>query len=242
VKRKVVSIVVRSILVISALVPGIALGDPVDELENTLLAQGKYKEVSQEAEKLGSPRALALASQGAVYYAVYQARSDEEKRSWFKRGEELARKAIQLDPNYSEAYMALGLALGRLAQYANLFSQASLANQVRQAFEKSIQLNPNYAEPKVGLALWHAELVAKKLGFLFGARADRVEPLMEEALKLQPDRIIFHVEYAYAMILLGKKEKAKALLEKALSLPARTAEDRYEQERAKKLLAEIRGG
>lgn len=226
-------------MVIGALASVPALGATLSELQ-TLFDQGKYREVAEEAQKLGNSEGLALASKAAAFYAIYQAQGDREKREWFKRAEELARKAIELDPKNPRAYMALGRALGRLALYANLFSQASLANQIRQAFEKAIELDPNYPEPKVGLALWHAELVAKKLGFLFGARADRVEPLMEEALKLQPDRIIFHVEYAQAMILLGKKDKARALLEKALSLPAKTAEDRYEQKRARKMLAELK--
>ncbi|WP_460172566.1 hypothetical protein [Thermus sp. FJN-A] len=214
------------------------LGATLPELEG-LFEQGKYQEVAQEASKLGGSEALALASKAAAFYAIYQAQGDTEKREWFKRAEELARRAIQLDPKNPRAYMALGRALGRLAEYANLFSQAALANQIRQAFEKAIELDRSYPEPKVGLALWHAQLVAKKLGFVFGARADRVEPLMDEALSLQPNRIIFHVEYARAMVLLGKKDKAKALLEKALSLPVKTAEDKYEQEHARKLLGEL---
>ncbi|GAA6744245.1 tetratricopeptide repeat protein [Thermus antranikianii] len=206
----------------------------------SLIDAGKFKEAVEAGTKLGTSEGYSLASKAAAYFAIYLASTDDEKRDWFRQAESLARRAIELDPKNPQAYMALGRALGRLAEYANLFSQVSLGLQIRQAFEKAISLDPSYPEPKVGLALWHAELTAKGVGFLFGAQARRVEPLMEEALRLQPNRIIFHVEYARAMLALGRKDKAKTLLERALSLPVRTAEDRFEQERARALLREVR--
>jgi hypothetical protein len=94
----------------------------------------------------------------------------------------------------------------------------------------------------VALALWHFELVQK--GWLVaatqGADGSRVEPLMKKAIELEPEVIIHRVEYARVLAAWGKKEEAKKQLEVALSLPARTAADRYDQERARKDLSQLK--
>jgi hypothetical protein len=73
-----------------------------------------------------------------------------------------------------------------------------------------------------------------------GADRSRVEPLMKKAIELEPDGIIHRVEYARVLAAWGKKEEARKQLEVALSLPAQTAADRYDQERARRELAQLK--
>ncbi len=48
------------------------------------------------------------------------------------------------------------------------------------------------------------------------------------------------MEYARVLAAWGKKEEARKQLEVALSLPAKTAADRYDQERARQELAKLK--
>ena len=117
-----------------------------------------------------------------------------------------------------------------------------LAPRIRADLEETLKRKPDHAGAMVALALWHFELVQK--GWLVaatqGADRARVEPLMRRAIELEPEAIVHRVEYARVLAAWGRKEEARKQLETALALPARTAADRYEKERAQKALAELR--
>ncbi|WP_026174979.1 hypothetical protein [Thermus igniterrae] len=208
-----------------------------------LVDAGRFQEAYEAGLKLGTPEALALAAKGASFFALYQAKP-EEKRTWFERAEKAASQAIAKDPNYAEGYFERARALGRLSQFKGILEALAegLAPRIRSDLEKTLKLDPNHAGAMVALALWHFELVQK--GWLVattqGADGARVEPLMKKAIELEPEGIIHRVEYAKVLAAWGKKEEARKQLETALALPAKTAADRYDQERARQELARLK--
>ncbi|MGC8876445.1 hypothetical protein [Thermus sp.] len=208
-----------------------------------LLDAGRFQEAYELGLKLATPEALALAAKGASFYAMYQAK-DAEKRAWFERAEKAASQAIAKAPDYPEGYFERARALGRLSQYKGILEALAegLAPRIRGDLEKTLKLKPDHAGAMVALALWHFELVQK--GWLVaatqGADGGKVEPLMRRAIELEPEGIIHRVEYARVLSAWGKTEEARKQLEVALSLPARTAADRYDQERARQELAKLR--
>jgi tetratricopeptide (TPR) repeat protein len=207
-----------------------------------LVDAGRFQEAYEAGLRLGTPEALALAAKGASFYALYQAK-DEEKRTWFERAEKAASQAIAKAPDYPEGYFERARALGRLSQYKGILEALAegLAPRIRSDLERTLRLKPDHPGAMVALALWHFELVQK--GWLVattqGADRSRVEPLMKKAIELEPDGIIHRVEYARVLAAWGKKEEARKQLEVALSLPAKTAADRYDQERARRELAQL---
>ncbi len=211
----------------------LALANPA-----ALLAEGAFKEAYAEALK---GEQYVLAARAASFYALYQAKERKEKEAWFSRAEKAAKEAIQKDPNDPEGYFELARALGRLAQYRGILQSLSLASAVRDNLKKALALKPDYAGALVALALWHLELSQKGVGWLYGARIGEVVPLFEKAIRLEPNEIIHRVEYANALIRMGKKKAALAQLQVALSLEPKDARDRYEQERAQRLLDQVLG-
>ncbi|MFM9420425.1 MULTISPECIES: hypothetical protein [Thermus] len=210
---------------------------------SALVDAGRFQEAYELGLKLGTPEALALAAKGASFYALYQAKP-EEKRTWFEKAEKAASQAIAKAPDYPEGYFERARALGRLSQFKGILEALAegLAPRIRGDLEKTLKLKPDHAGAMVALALWHFELVQK--GWLVaatqGADGSRVEPLMQKAIELEPDGIIHRVEYARVLAAWGKKEEARKQLETALSLPAKTAADRYDQERARQELARLK--
>uniref|UniRef100_A0A831U523 Tetratricopeptide repeat protein n=1 Tax=Thermus islandicus TaxID=540988 RepID=A0A831U523_9DEIN len=209
----------------------------------SLVDAGRFQEAYEAGVRLGTPEALALAAKAASFYALYQAK-DEEKRAWFEKAERAASQAIAKAPDYPEGYFERARALGRLAQYKGVLEALAegLAPRIRSDLERTLKLKPDHAGAMVALALWHFELVQK--GWLVaatqGADGGRVEPLMRRAIELEPEAIIHRVEYARVLSAWGKREEARKQLEVALSLPARTAADRYDQERARKELSQLK--
>ncbi|MFC0594834.1 hypothetical protein ACFFFP_01325 [Thermus composti] len=208
-----------------------------------LLDAGRFREAYELGLKLSTPEALALAAKAVSFYAMYEAKP-EEKRAWFERAEKAASQAIAKDPDYPEGYFERARALGRLSQYKGILEALTegLAPRIRNDLEKTLKLKPDHAGAMVALALWHFELVQK--GWLVaatqGADGGKVEPLMKKAIELEPEGIIHRVEYARVLAAWGRKEEARRQLETALSLPARTAADRYDQERARQELAKLK--
>lgn len=74
------------------------------------------------------------------------------------------------------------------------------------------------------------------MGWLYGGRRDQVLPLVTRGVELGPERVSLRIELAVALRALGREDEAREQLRAALELPARTAADRAEQERARRLL------
>jgi len=216
-----------------ALALGVALAGPAD-----LLKEGEFQAAYRQALDAGQ---YVLAARAASFYAMYQAKDRSAKEAWFDRAEKAAREAIRQNPNDPEGYFELARALGRLAQYRGILQSLSLASAVRDNLNKALALKPDYAGAMVALALWNLELAQKGVGWLYGARIGRVIPLFEKAIRLEPEEIIHRVEYASALARMGKKQAALAQLNAALGLAPKDARDRYEQERAQRLLAQLLG-
>lgn len=214
---------------------------------------GRYREVYEKALARKDAWGYVLASYAATNYARYQA-SDKERQDWFRRAADAAREAVKLAPGQkgtpslnasveAKAYFALGQALGRYVQYAGLFTQALLVNQIRSAFSKVIELAPDFPDPKIGMALWHAEGVARNICLIFGCRRDQVQVFLNaaEAQRSNSKRVILgYVDGGYANLLINDLKEAERTLTTALSLTPKTAEDYYEQERAKGLMEELK--
>jgi len=205
-----------------------------------LIDKGEFQAAYKEAMAAGNAEGYALAAQAASYYAGFKASGDKEKEQWYSKAEAAAKKAIELDPEYPEGYFELARAQGRLAQFRGILASLGLAGSVRDNLNKTLELDPNHDAAMVALAIWNLELAQKGVGWMYGASVNNVIPLFEKAISLNPTEIAHRLEYGSALIRLEKPDEAKVQLQKALELPAFTFADRMNQEKAKKLLEEIK--
>ncbi|GIW24855.1 hypothetical protein [Meiothermus sp.] len=204
-----------------------------------LVDEGKFQEAYEAGLRLGSAEGLTLAAKAASYFAGYLAK-DSEKADWFGRAEAAARRAIQADTDYAEAYFELARAQGRLSQYRGILESLGLAGSIKENLDKTLRLNPRHAGAKVALALWHHSLISKNVGWLYGANGNVILPLFNEAIQLEPQTIIHKVELAGVLAAQGKKEDARKQYEAALAIAPKTAADRFDLERARQEMAALR--
>ena len=59
------------------------------------------------------------------------------------------------------------------------------------------------------------------------------------SVAIQPDRVIHHVELGRTYAALGRKQEARAELNKGLALPSREKDDNESKDRARKALAAL---
>lgn len=204
------------------------------------LDAGNWQAAAKTASALNTSAGYALAAEATTLGAGISGSS----KAQYQQAQTYAQKAISLDKNNAEAYFELARAQGRLAQSAGILQSLGLAGDMKKNLQKAISLKPNLAGAYVALGLWNAELNAKggAARAATGARADQVAPNFNKAISLEPNRIVHRLEYARALMLLSKDNKAKAVeqLNKAVSLPAKTFWDKRDQQAAQQLLAKLK--
>jgi tetratricopeptide (TPR) repeat protein len=182
------------------------------ETAQSLYAKGAFLEAYKTALALNTSAGFAFAARNLDHVAGDQPAAKRE--ALYVECEALARKAIALDAKNADGYFELGAAVGHLG----------VATQVRDNFERALQLNPRHILALGALGRWHAEIVSRGVGFLFGGDAGKVTTLFERAIAADPKSIFARVEYARSLLVLDAKvnrNKARELLEVAVSLTAR---------------------
>lgn len=181
-----------------------------------------------------------LAARAAADHAVYVlAQADiplGEQVVWLRHSAQAAERATALDPGSAQALVYLARARGEIARRSGILQNLNVAGDLKQLFDAALALNPTDPDALVGLGMWHLELVENGVGWLYGGRRDQVLPLVEAGVAAAPQQVNLRVEYATALKALGQPERAREQLELALTLPATSAVDRAEQERARALL------
>lgn len=223
----------------------LAVGAAVAQEPATLWQQGEYAaayEGVSNALKDGETAALQmLAARAAADQAVYVLAVDgsplAEQLTWLRRSVAAAERAVALAPDSAQAVVYLARARGEIARRSGILQNLNVASDLKGLFDRALALDPNDPDALVGLAMWHLELVENGVGWLYGGRRDQVLPLLEAGVAAAPQQVNLRLEYATALTSLGDSAKAREQLELALTLPATTAVDRAEQEKAKTLLA-----
>ena len=171
----------------------------------------------------------------------------------------LHERATALVATNPEYFSALGVALSERMRELPFMQQAVLAGKLKKAFAKSVELDPNHVPGLIGLARFYtnapeiaggslekakelAERVKKLAPFYgefeLGTVAERGEEFadahthFEAAVKLQPNHGGAHAAAGRMLAKLGRKDEARAELQRALELDAKN-------EGAKRALAEL---
>lgn len=196
--------------------------------------------VADESSAAAQRLAARAAADQAVYVLAAAEAGQDEQFEWLRRSVTAAERAVTLDPNASLAYVYLARGRGEIARRSGILQNLNVATELKRLFEKALELNPQDADALVGFGMWHLELVEAGVGWLYGGKRDQVMPLVEAGVAAAPEQVNLRVEYATALRAFAQPELAREQLEAALALPARSAVDRTEQERARRLLNDWR--
>ena len=210
-----------------------------------LMASGDFFQAAEIASQVGNPKGFALAASALAIHG-YELAPEEEKEQLFLRAIEYAEKAVEMDPNSSEAYLQVSHTLGRYAQIIGVAKALSggFAEKTKSAMDKAISLDPEKYRAHLSLGSWHAEIVAAA-GFmanlLYGANEADSLASYRMALELAPTSKVVHFEYAVGLMKLDGKnlDLARIHLEKAINLPGKTAYEQIVQKKAAKVLEEL---
>ncbi len=206
-----------------------------------LADRGDYAAAWEKASAVQTAAMQTVAARAASDQVVYSlARTGAplaDQLTWLNRAVAAAETAVKLDPNSAAAVVQLARAKGEIARRSGILQNLGVAPELRQLFDRALVLEPDNADALVGLAMWHLELVRNGVGWLYGGRKDAVEPLLAKGIAAAPGQVNLRVEYARALIELGKPAEARAQLELAATLPSRTASDDLEKADAAALLA-----
>lgn len=225
-------------------VPAWTAGAQSIEKARTVYAEGHFMEAADLAQLLDTSEGYAFAAKSLAIYSYYIA-PDSDKEGLFQRAADLARKAIRNDVDNPEAYLQLAHAMGRHAQTIGIVEalQKGYASQVRATIQEALRLNPDMPAAHLSLGAWHAGAVSKSAffsGLLYGASEEDALVHFERALELAPENKTVLIEYALGLLSLdaiGNGAKARDLLERAITLPAKDAYDRIIHRKAVKRLA-----
>ncbi len=206
--------------------------------------------VIQQADQLSPGNAeilYRLAKQKAQL--MLDAKSSAERKQLGTEALDAAQRAVAADPKSAEAHLSLAIVYGRLAQDESARRKIELSRLIRDEAEIAAKLNPKEDYAWHVLGRWNYEManfnaVLKALAqAIYGkfpdASNEKAVEYLEKAVALRPDRVIHQIELGRAYLAIGEKDKARAALEKGLSLPSVAKDDNETKERGRKALSQL---
>ncbi len=205
----------------------------------------------QKAVELDPNNYEALWKLSRAYVDVGETLKDKDKRrEYFKKAEEFARKAIEVNPDGSKGHLSLSVALGRVALDASPKERIRLSKEIKAEVDKALQLDPNDDIAWHVLGRWHRKLatlswIEKKFANIFlggvpkEASLEKAAEAFQKAIELNPNHINHHLQLAITYEKMGQKEKAIAEYKKVLELPIKDADDPEHKAYAKERLEDL---
>lgn len=209
-----------------------------DATEHLRLGDQEHAAFHSEAALRHYDAALALDSTNATLLTKAsgsavdlgeQEGDKERKAALFRRGAELARRAVAANPSDAEAHFALARALGRAALNVGTRDRVKYAVEIREQALAALKIDPNHPGALHVLGMWNAEVMrlngfekffAKNVlgGKVFGQAnwRDAVSNL-ERAVQVDPDRLTHRLDLALIYRDIGEKAKARQQLDLVMS-------------------------
>ena len=211
-----------------------------------LLNQGENQQALHLLQKVPETVKGSLWRKARVQYEMGRiAESKSRRMEFFRQAEKYARDAIAIDPDNSENYKWLAIALGGQAKYSATKDQIHQSREIKENIEKSLELNPDDDISCLVLSRWNYKVSA--LGFfsrtivriVYGglpkASLDEAENLLWKAIKLH-DRVTHRYNLAKVYHRMDRRNDAIKQLHLALSLPVTFPEEVEDQRKAKRKL------
>jgi tetratricopeptide (TPR) repeat protein len=214
----------------------IALGDKSYVAMDAPAALQHYEEAIKLDPK--NYEALWKASRSAVDLGSYE-RDDEKRGLDFKKAEQYARSAVEVNPGDAEGHFNLARSLGKNALTQGPKARIKYAKEVRAHALECLKIDPKHPGCLHVMGMWNAEvmrlngftrMLAKN--FLGGQIFDtaswaEAKRYMEASVANEPNRIIHHLDLAGVYRDTGDKARARAEFEAVMKLPNQDYNDRH---------------
>jgi tetratricopeptide (TPR) repeat protein len=169
---------------------------------------------------------------------------DAKKKGYSSALESMAyaKRALEADPQSSEAHLAAAIAYGVMTDFVDDRTKIEYSKFIKAEAERAIDLDPKNDYAYLVLARWNFEMtqlnpILKALAeLLYGqmppASQEKALEDFQKAIEIAPNRMIHHFCYGEALAKLGRKGQARAEYQKVLRLTATCREERGYQEKA----------
>jgi tetratricopeptide (TPR) repeat protein len=206
-----------------------------------LFAKGDYGAAAVAARALGSAEGDGLAARATLTRAAYFTADRTMAEALIDIALVDARRGQGRDAKALEPLLQEGVALGYRAKLQQSPKVARLAKAI---FDKAYALDPENTFAAMSIAAWNGEPIADLGGFLsrtlLGATQNQALKYYEQALKLDPQNPVLPIFYGFNIYRMDDEkhgDKAKALLETAVTLDAPDAFGAMLQKSARDVLA-----
>jgi tetratricopeptide (TPR) repeat protein len=204
-----------------------------------------------QAEKLGASDADTLVRIARQYALLMNdTTSEAEQRHLGEIALEYSKRAVAANPEHAKSLLSVAICYGRLIRFQDTRTKVEYSRSVKEYAERALKKDPTDSYAWHVLGAWNYELaqmgpfsravVKVVYGGLPTASNEEAERLFRKAVALAPDRVAHHAELGRTLAALGRKDEARAELDKALSLPSREKDDPESKKRAASTLAQIR--
>jgi adenylate cyclase len=170
------------------------------------LAQAVVSAVEPNLRSAEIARKKAVPTENLAAYDLYLralSELDPITKDGLERAEALLRRAIQLDPHYSDAWATLADALGR--QVVGLWkTEAELGSEAQKAALTSVKLDPENGEA-LGVAAWALATL--------GGPLDQAADFARRAVMAHPNSAVVRAHCGWALVFSGELDEALANLE-----------------------------
>jgi tetratricopeptide (TPR) repeat protein len=174
----------------------------------------------------------------------------DKQKQFYNSAKAYAQKALQVNPNSSDANFVMAVAIGRVSQIASGDEKIKGVKDIKSYAEKSIRLDANSYKGYHVLGKWHFEvsnlsslekwLVKVAFGSLPESSLEDAIRNYEKSKQLNPGFLLNYLELAKAYHRKDKDAKAVEYLEAMLKLPDLTSDDATIRQEAQKLLKEYK--
>jgi tetratricopeptide (TPR) repeat protein len=161
------------------------------------------------------------------------------RRADLEAGMAAADTAIALDPKRPEGYFWKAANMGALAESFGMRQGIKYRKPIREALETVLKIDPKFQAGSADRALgrWYY-----KVPSLFGGSDEKAVEHLRKSIEYDPNSTASHFFLAEALLDMGRKDDARAALQKVLDAPIDdewAPEDREFKQKAKALLGKI---
>jgi tetratricopeptide (TPR) repeat protein len=165
---------------------------------------------------------------------------EKDRKATLEAGIEAGRAAVRIAPNKPEGHFWIAANMGALAESFGLRQGLKYRGEIKSELETVLRLDPGFLQGSADRALgrWYNEVPR-----LFGGSNKESEAHLRKALTYNPQSTITLYFLAETLLDEGKKDEARATLQKVIDAPLDpewAPEDRDFKAKARKLLDEIK--
>lgn len=176
---------------------------------------------------------------------------DEDKRAeYYKKGEQYARDAIQVNPEGSMGHLSLSIALGRVALDASAKQRIKMSKEIKKEADLAVKYDPQNDIAYHVLGRWNRKIA--NLSWIERGFADMFlggvpkeasnEAALEnfkKAIEINPNYINHYLELGLTYEVMDNESLAIEAFKKCLELPETTFNDQRHKKTAQERLEDL---